>query len=169
MRVSLIVAMAENRVIGLDGGMPWHISADLKYFKRTTMGAPVIMGRKTYESIGRALPGRTNVVITRNPEFRRDDAEVAGDVAAALRKAQAFAEIEGGGEVFVIGGAEIYAQTLDAADRLYITEIKSAPPGDALFPNLADGAWREVARDDHEAESDDGPAYSFVVLERATG
>ena len=93
MRVSMIVAMAENRVIGLDGAMPWHISADLKYFKRVTMGAPVVMGRKTYESIGRALPGRTNVVITRNPEFRCADAEVVGDVVAALRKAKAFAEI----------------------------------------------------------------------------
>ncbi len=166
MRVSMIVAMAENRVIGLDGAMPWHISADLKYFKRVTMGAPVVMGRKTYESIGRALPGRTNVVITRNPEFRCADAEVVGDVVAALRKAKAFAEIEGGGEVFVIGGAEIYAQALETADRLYITEIRNAPPGDAHFPELADGAWQEISRDEHEAESADGPVFSFVVLER---
>jgi len=166
MRISIIVAMAENRVIGLDGAMPWYISADLKYFKRLTMGAPVIMGRKTYNSIGRALPGRINVVITRNPEFSCDDAEVAGDIVAALRKAKAFTEIKGGGEIFVIGGAEIYAQALNTADRLYITEIKSSPPGDAYFPELAYGSWREVSRDCHESESTDSPAYSFVVLER---
>ncbi|MBT6096276.1 MAG: dihydrofolate reductase, partial [Rhodospirillaceae bacterium] len=95
-RTSLIVAMADNRAIGLEGGMPWHISADLRYFKQVTMGAPVIMGRKTYESIGCALPGRANIVVTRNTDFAAIDADVVHDVAAGLRKARAIAEIEGG-------------------------------------------------------------------------
>ncbi|MDD9876171.1 MAG: dihydrofolate reductase [Magnetovibrio sp.] len=165
-RVSLIVAMAGNRAIGLDGGMPWHISADLKYFKRVTMGAPVIMGRKTYEAIGAALPGRANIVVTRNEAFERADADVVHDLEAALRKARAIAEIEGGDEVFVIGGAEIYAQALAAADRLYVTEIDGTFPGDAFFPDLPAGQWREVSREDHPPESEEGPAFSFVVLAR---
>ena len=158
--------MAENRAIGLDGGMPWHISADLKYFKRITMGAPVIMGRKTYEAIGAALPGRANIIITRNEKFSVDDADVVHDVAAALRKGRAFAEIGGGTEVFVIGGAEIYTQALADADRLYVTEIAGTFPGDAFFPELNEGDWRETGREAHVPETEDGPAFSFVALAR---
>jgi len=158
--------MAENRAIGLDGGMPWHISADLKYFKRVTMGAPVIMGRKTYEAIGAALPGRANIVITRNADFAVADADVVHDVASALRKAKAIAEIEDGAEVFVIGGAEIYAQALAEADRLYLTEIAGEFPGDAYFPEVDAGAWREVSREAQPPETDDGPAFDFVILAR---
>jgi dihydrofolate reductase len=166
MRTSLIVAMADNRAIGLEGGMPWHISADLKYFKRVTMGAPVVMGRKTYESIGYALPGRTNIVVTRNKDFHVADADAAHDVAAALRKARAIAEIEGGDEVFVIGGAEIYAQAMAEADRIYLTRIHKESPGDAFFPELDEGGWQEVARETHPPESPDGPSFSFTVLDR---
>ena len=122
-RIALIAAAASNGAIGLKGGMPWHISEDLKYFKRVTMGAPVIMGRKTYASIGSALPGRANIVITRNTAFSSDDADVVYDVAAGLRKAQAIAEIDGSVEVFVIGGAEVYAQALAAA-----RVVRCAPP-----------------------------------------
>jgi len=165
-RISLIVAMAQNRVIGLDGGMPWHISADLKFFKRVTMGRPVIMGRKTYQSIGGALPGRTNIVVTRNQDFHAPDADVVHDLNAALEKAKAMAEIEGVDEVFVIGGADIYAQAMTAADRIYLTEIALTPPGDAYFPELDEGGWRETSRESHDAEETGGPAYSFVELER---
>jgi dihydrofolate reductase len=167
MRTSLIVAMADNHTIGLEGGMPWHISADLKHFKRVTMGAPVVMGRKTYESIGRALPGRANIVITRNKEYTLPDADVVGDIAAALRKARAIAEIGGGDEVFVIGGAEIYALAMHEADRIYLTRIHAEFPGDAFFPELDEGGWHEVARETHPPESEDGPSFSFTVLDRA--
>ena len=146
-RIALIAAAASNGAIGLEGRMPWHISEDLKYFKRVTMGAPVIMGRKTYASIGSALPGRANIVITRNTAFLSDDADVVYDVATGLCKAQAIAEIDGSAEVFVIGGAEIYAQVLAVADKIYLTEIDGEFPGDAFFPDLDTTQWREVSRE----------------------
>jgi len=166
MRLSLIVAMAENRMIGLDGAMPWHISADLKYFKQVTMGAPVIMGRKTFQSIGRALPGRANIVITRDRNFSADGIEVVHDLESALRKSGAICLIEGKDEVFVIGGAQIYELALAKADRIYLTEIHAMPPGDTLFPEINPEAWTEVSRQDHEPESTDGPAFSFLILDR---
>ena len=166
MRVSLIVAMAENRAIGLDGGMPWHISADLRNFRQLTLGHPVVMGRKTYQSIGGALPGRANIVVTRNQDFRAPDADVVHDLEEALVKAAAIAEIEGTEEVFVIGGAEIYAQAVGRAQRVYLTEVHQELPGDAFFPELARGEWMESARRRNEPETDGGPAYSFVVLDR---
>jgi len=166
MRLALIVAMAANRVIGLEGGMPWHLPGDLKFFKRTTLGHPVVMGRKTYEAIGGALPGRANIVVTRNKDFTAADADVVHDLPAALAKARALAEIEGSGEVFVIGGADIYAQALDAADRIYMTEVAGDFPGDALFPELDRRQWRETGRELQPAETPGGPAYSFVILDR---
>jgi dihydrofolate reductase len=166
MRVSLIVALAANRVIGLDGGMPWHLSGDLKFFRRTTMGHPVVMGRRTYEAIGGALPGRANIVVTRNKEFTAADADVVHDVAAALTKATALAEIEGADEVFVIGGADIYRQALARADRIYMTEVEGEFPGDAFFPDVDRRQWRETTRDGHPPEAPGGPAYSFVILDR---
>jgi len=165
MRVSLIVAMAANRTIGLDGGMPWHLPGDLKFFKRTTMGHPVVMGRKTYEAIGGALPGRANIVVTRNKNFTAA-ADVVHDLPAALRRAEAMAEIGGGGEIFVIGGADIYAQALDRADRIYMTEVEGDFPGDALFPEFDRRRWRETARDARKPDTPGGPAYSFVILDR---
>lgn len=165
-RIALIAAAASNGAIGLEGGMPWHISADLKYFKQVTIGAPVIMGRKTYESIGGALPGRSNIVITRNTAFQPPDADVVHDVAGAIRKALALAEIDGSAQVFVIGGAEIYRQALDAADRVYLTEIDGEFPGDAFFPELPADSWREAAREPHAPEKAGGPAFSFVVYDR---
>ncbi|MFQ5765578.1 MAG: dihydrofolate reductase [Rhodospirillales bacterium] len=166
MRVSLIVAMADNRVIGLDGGMPWHVPGDLRYFRETTMGHPVIMGRKTYQSIGAALPGRANIVVTRNTGFEAPDADVVNDLGKALTKARAMAEIAGLDEVFVIGGAEVYVQALPEAQRIYLTEVHGEPPGDAFFPEIAADEWRETAREDRAPEDADGPAYGFVVLER---
>ncbi len=162
----MIVAMAENRVIGLQGGMPWRLPGDLRYFKQMTLGHPVIMGRKTYQAIGAALPGRANFIITRNRDLTAADADVVPDLPAALEKAKAVAEIEGGGEVFVIGGAEIYAQAMAEAGRIYLTEVKAELPGDAFFPELAVGDWKETARDDREPDEPGGPAYSFVILDR---
>lgn len=166
MRISLIVAMAENRTIGLDGGMPWHLSKDLQYFKQVTMGAPIIMGRKTYQSIGRALPGRTNIVITRDHDFTADGIDIVHDLPAALRKATAIATIEGKEEVFVIGGAQIYELALPSADRLYLTEIHQTCAGDAWFPEIAKDDWLEMRREDYAPETPDGPAFSFIVLDR---
>ena len=170
MRLSLIVAMAKNRTIGLDGAMPWHIPEDLKFFKRVTMGHPVIMGRKTYQSIGAALPGRTNIVVTRNKDFEAADADVVHDLSEALTKAKATEELwrpDGGREeIFVIGGADIYGQALPEAQRIYMTEVHQEHPGDAFFPELAEGEWKETDRQDREPESEGGPAYSFVILDR---
>ena len=166
MRLSLIVAMAANRVIGLEGGMPWHLPGDLRFFKRTTMGHPVVMGRKTYQAIGGALPGRANIVVTRNKKFTAADADVVHDLAAALTRAKALAEIEGSGEVFVIGGADIYAQALDRADRIYMTEVEGDFPGSAFFPDFNRRQWREIARDARKPEAPGGPACSFVILDR---
>ncbi len=169
-RISLIVAMAENRVIGLDGGMPWRISEDLKFFKMVTMGHPVIMGRKTYQAIGGALPGRTNIVVTRNPDFTADAADVAHDLDEAVNKADAFEELWGmdgaAKEIFIIGGAEIYAQALAKAGRIYMTEVHLSPPGDAFFPEFDESGWKETDRQDREPETPDGPAYSFRILDR---
>ena len=170
MRLSLIVAMAKNRTIGLDGAMPWHIPEDLKFCKRVTMGRPVIMGRKTYQSIGAALPGRTNIVVTRDKDFEAADADVVHGLDQALTKAKAVEELwrpDGGGEeIFVIGGADIYAQALPEAQRIYMTEVHQELPGDAFFPELAEGDWKETDRQDRDPETPGGPAYSFVILDR---
>ena len=173
MRLSLIVAMAKNRTIGLDGAMPWHIPEDLKFFKRVTMGHPVIMGRKTYQSIGAALPGRTNIVVTRNKDFEAADADVVHDLSEALTKAKATEELwrpDGGREeIFVIGGADIYGQALPEAQRIYMTEVHQEHPGDAFFPELAEGEWKETARQDRDPETPGGSAYSLVILDRVGG
>ena len=170
MRLSLIVAMAKNRTIGLDGAMPWHIPEDLKFFKRVTMGHPVIMGRKTYQSIGAALPGRTNIVVTRNKDFEAADADVVHDLSEALTKAKATEELwrpDGGREeIFVIGGADIYGQALPEAQRIYMTEVHQELPGDAFFPELAEGEWKETDRKDRDPETPGGSAYSLVILDR---
>lgn len=159
MRISLIVAVAENGVIGQDGDLPWRIPADLKFFKDTTTGHPIVMGRKTHQSIGRALPGRRNIVVTRDPDFAGDDIVVVGDLDAALEAAG------DADEVMVIGGAQIYELALQRADRIYLTEVHIAADGDVRFPELDRAVWRETARVDHRAEGKT-PAFSFVTLER---
>ena len=160
MITSLIVAMGKNRAIGKDNQMPWHLPADLKFFKATTMAKPIIMGRKTFESIGRPLPGRTNIVITRNHDWSADGVSVAYSVVRALK----MAADENTEEAMIIGGAQIYTESLQYADRLYITEIDLDPEGDAFFPEIGD-EWREVSREAHPAEGDK-PAYAFVTYER---
>lgn len=159
MTLSMIVAMASGNVIGIDNKLPWHLSADLKYFKSVTMGKPIIMGRKTFESIGRPLPGRRNLVITRDAAWSADGVEVFHAPKAALA---AVSEVE---EAMVIGGAEIYALLLPFADKLYVTEVALDVTGDAHFPEIEAGEWRETGRDGFDAE-DAQPAYSFVTYER---
>lgn len=160
MRISLIVAMAKNRIIGRDNQMPWHLPADFAYFKKVTLGHPVIMGRKTFESIGRPLPGRRNIVVSRNPAFRADGVEVVASLEQALDACQ-------GEEVFVIGGATLYAEALPRVDRIFLTEVDALPAGDTLFPPLEKNQWREVARERREADAKNLHAMEFVVLEKS--
>ena len=166
MRTSLIVAAAENGTIGQNGRIPWHVSADLRYFKQVTMGAPVIMGRKTYESIGFALPGRTNIVVTRNKKFQAPDVDVVLNLEDAFSKARAILEKEGGEELFVIGGAEIYAQAMQMADRIYVTRVHAEFPGDVFFPPLEEDSWKQVASEKQLPESAKNPSFSFMIFER---
>lgn len=153
--------MAENRTIGRDGGMPWHLPADLKHFKAVTMGHPVVMGRKTWESIGRPLPGRRNVIVTRNPDFRPSGAETAPDLTTALQRCRD----TGAEAAMVIGGGEIYAQAMPLADRIELTEIHAHIDGDTAFPAIDPALWRETRRVRQPA-APDGTAFSFVTLER---
>lgn len=156
----LVVAAAENGVIGQDGKIPWHISDDLKRFKALTMGAPIVMGRKTWDSLPRKpLPGRTNIVVTRQPGWVAEGAVTAHSLQEAIAKAG------GAEEIFVIGGAEIYAAALPLATAIELTEVHAAFDGDAVLPPL-EGEWEEVFREGHQTE--DGLAYSFVTLERVT-
>jgi len=162
MKISLIAAVAENRVIGRDGAMPWRLSGDLKHFKAITMGKPIIMGRKTFQSLGKPLPGRTNIVITRDQGFEAEGVTVTHSLDAAMKAA----EQEDAGEAMIIGGGEIYALAFDRADRFYLTEVHALPEGDAFFPDYDKAEWEETTRDDRPAEGSNGPAHSFVVLER---
>jgi dihydrofolate reductase len=155
MTLTLILARADNGVIGRDGGLPWHLPADLKRFKALTMGKPMIMGRKTFESFPAPLPGRRHIVLTRDSAWCAPGAEIARSPDEALRLA--------GGDAAVIGGAEIFALLDDRADRVELTEVHCRPEGDTMVAPLT--GWREIAREDHPAEGE-RPAYSFVTLER---
>lgn len=159
-RITLIAAVARNGVIGRNGAIPWRIPGDLPRFKRITMGHPVIMGRRTWESLGRPLPGRRNIVISRTPGFAPGGAEVFASLGAAL------AACKDASEVFVIGGTEAYREALGLADRLLLTEIDVDVEGDAHFPPFDRGAWREVAREAHAAGGDCPYAYAYVTYER---
>ena len=163
-RLSLVAAVARNGVIGRDNQIPWRLPSDLKRFKALTLGHPVIMGRKTFESIGRPLPGRDNIVLSRRG-FRAEGATVVATLPAALALA---AERAGeGGEVFILGGAELYRETIAMADRLCITEVDAAPEGDAVFPEIDRGFWRESARKRASRAEGDTVASSFVVYDHA--
>lgn len=152
--ITLHLARADNGVIGRDGRLPWHLPADLARFKAQTMGRPMIMGRKTFDSLGAPLPGRRHIVLTRDPGWSAVGAEVAHSVEGALALA-------GAGDVAVIGGAEVFALFLDSAELVALTEVHLSPEGDASVPTF--GSWREMAREDHAAEGE-RPAYSFVTL-----
>jgi dihydrofolate reductase len=162
MRISLIAAMAANRVIGRDNQLPWRLPEDLRRFKRLTMGHTLVLGRKTFESIGRPLPGRDVVVVTRQPGYAPPGVAVAHSVDEALARAQ-------GDEVFVGGGEEIFRQTLGRAGRLYLTQIHAGIPGDARFPDFDEREWRLVEREDHGPSGEVPFAYSFLTYDRGEG
>lgn len=157
-RLSLIVAMARNRVIGIENRLPWHLPGDLKYFKGLTMGHHIIMGRKTYESIGKPLPGRITVIVTRDPDYSQEGCLVAHSLAEAIELAK------DDSEAFFVGGSSLYAQALPLADRMYITEIRADFEGDAHFPEFDKGDWRELSRSPQVTQ--DGLAFDYVVYER---
>ena len=142
MTVTLIAAVARNGVIGADGGIPWHLPEDFAHFKATTLGHTLVMGRATYESIGRPLPGRTTIVLTRDPDWGAEGVLVAGSVEEALAMAD--------GDVFIAGGAAVYAAALPYADQQLISEVDQSPPGDTFFPAFVRDEWHEVGRDEHE-------------------
>ena len=162
MTVSAIVAAARNNVIGRDNQIPWYLSADLKYFKKTTLGHHVIMGRKSFESIGRPLPKRTNVVITRDPFFVATGCVVVHSLAEALE----FAEQAGETEAFVIGGGEIYRQAMPLLDKIYLTEVAANVDGTVFFPEIDENEWREVFREAHGADEKNEFDFTFRILER---
>ncbi len=159
-KISAIVAMSENRVIGDNNQLPWHLPADLKYFKTLTSGHPILMGRKTHESIGRPLPNRTNIILTRNRDYQTDGCMVVTSVQDAMQ------QVNGSDELFIIGGAEIYQQLMPQIQRIYLTIVHEDFHGDAFFPVLHAEEWREVSREEHVADDANEYDYSFVVMER---
>lgn len=160
MMISIIAAMADNRVIGIDNGLPWRLPADMQWFRKHTLGKPVLMGRSTYESIGRLLPQRVNVIVTRDPGYQLEGALVCNSIEDAL------VALDDEPELMVIGGANVYGQMLARADRLYLTLIHQAFDGDTWFPDYKNSQWREIERTDCESDQDNPHPYSFVILER---
>lgn len=160
MIISLIVAMAKNRVIGAGNALPWHLPADLKYFKRVTLGKPIVMGRKTFESIGRPLPGRANIIITHDLAYQAAGCTVVHSIDDAIKVTH------GHDEVMVIGGAKLFEQILPRADRIYLTEIDADIAGDAFFPALDSNLWRETQRTACQPDEHNPYSYSFVVMDR---
>lgn len=159
-KLSIIVAVADNNVIGINNALPWHLPEDLKRFKALTMGHHIIMGRKTYESLGRLLPGRTTVIVTRNPHYQVEGTIVVNSLKAAI---EACAADE---EAFLIGGAELYQISLPYADKLYLTAVHQTFEGDAYLPEFDLANWQEVTREHHQ--TDKGLAYSYITYQRLT-
>ena len=164
MELVLIVARAKNGVIGKDGALPWHLPEDLKRFKRMTVGKPVIMGRKTFESIGNPLPGRHNILLTRYPALQFAVVSVVANLAEAVAAAGLDPRARADG-IMVIGGAQIYAEALPSATRIELTEVDAEPEGDTVLPAFDPARWRETARETHAA-TDTQPGYAFVTLVR---
>jgi dihydrofolate reductase len=154
-RTVIVAAVARNGVIGVDGDLPWHIPEDMAHFKELTMGHALVMGRATFESIGRPLSGRTNIVLTSRPDWSHDGVEVAHSLEEALDKASSL-----GQDAFISGGAEVYRAALDVADRLELTEVEAAPEGDTFFPDVDWSRWREVSHDPR-------PGFAFATYDRA--
>jgi len=160
MIVSMISAMAQDRVIGLNGSMPWHLPADLAHFKRSTMGCPVIMGRKTFDSIGRPLPGRKNIVLTRSGELSLPGCEVVSSFDDAL------VLVSNEDEIFIIGGQQLYQQALPQSQRLYLTHIDAKFDGDTFFPDYFHSDWQQRSSEEHSADKENPWPYRFELLER---
>jgi dihydrofolate reductase len=166
MKVALIAAFAQNLVVGINNSLPWHLPEDLKYFKRTTSGKAIIMGRKTYESIGRPLPNRTNIVVSRNPNFSAEGVVMVTSLEEAVKHAENVNMINGVEEVMIIGGAAIYQASLPMADRLYLTHVHANVEGDAYFPKIDLEQWEEVSREDFNKDESNPYDYSFSVYDK---
>ncbi|MFC1749141.1 type 3 dihydrofolate reductase [Pseudomonadota bacterium] len=160
MSISIITAMADNRAIGINNQLPWHLPADLKWFRQQTTGKPILMGRKTYDSIGRPLPNRRNIIISRDQTLSIEGCEVVSSANDALTLCE---DVE---EVMVIGGASFYEQMLPHAQRLYLTLVHTSVEGDAFFPEIDFNQWKEVERTDHQADEANAFDYSFVLYEK---
>lgn len=166
MRKALIVAMSRNRVIGRNNKLPWYLPGDLKYFKQATLGKPIIMGRNTWESIGRALPGRLNIVVSSRALELPEGVALVATLEDAFRLAEAQATVDGVDEVMVIGGGQIYEAVLPMVDRLYITQVHAEIDGDAFFPEVNLDDWQEIGREDFSSSDHNPYDYSFVVYQR---
>lgn len=160
MIISIIVAMADNMIIGDKNSLPWKLPADMEYFKKNTLGKPIIMGAKTFESIGKALPGRKNIILSFDKDYKAEGCIIATSIEQALE------EVEENEEVMIAGGASVYKQFLPLANRLYLTFIHHDFKGDAYFPKFDINQWKEIKRIDNEADEKNIYSYSFVVLER---
>lgn len=165
-RIAMIAAVAENNVIGRGDELPWRIPSDMAHFKRTTMGKPVIMGRRQFEIFGRPLPGRVNIVVTRKTGYQPDGVIVINDLEAALSHAREMAAADGQEEAVVVGGGDIYRQAMALADRLYITHVAARPEGDTYFPDIDPGVWDLTEQVDSDASPKDEHAYTIAVYER---
>ena len=166
MKIAMIAAVAQNNAIGINNKMPWYLPGDLRYFKAVTMGKPIIMGRKTFDSLRKPLPGRTNIVITRDQAWQHEGVKVVHNLDDALALAEDIALINGNEEVMVIGGAQIYQQALDKSDRLYLTKVHQSFEGDAYFPEIDESDWLETAREDKQSDDEEPLLFSYLVLDR---
>lgn len=164
--LGIIVARAQNGCIGRNNKLPWHLPNDLRYFKAQTWGRPIIMGRKTWESIGKPLPGRTNIVMTRQPNFRADGIRVVDSLQAAIRLAQDIALIEAADRIMVIGGANVFAEAMPQAEYLFLTEVHADIDGDTFFPDVDLSGYQEESREDFDASGDNPYPYSFIRYRR---
>jgi dihydrofolate reductase len=163
--LSLIVAVASNGVIGHENRLPWHLPAELKYFKAVTLGKPVIMGRKTWDSLGRPLPGRLNLVVSRQTDLALEGAETFTSLNNAVTRAHVWAEEHGASEIMLIGGAQLFIEALPVANRFYLTRVELEPEGDVYFPAWNEQQWQRISRDEHPSE-EDRPAYALELWER---
>ena len=163
-RLSILVAMARNRVIGQNNTLPWHLPADLRHFKSLTMGKTIVMGRKTYQSIGRPLPGRANIIITRQTSYEVPGAVVVNSIEDALKVCRETSVHDS--EIFIIGGEKLFRQTIKICQRMYITEIQRDFEGDTFFPEFNPNDWEETQRDKHFSDDDNRMEYHFVILDR---
>lgn len=165
-KIAMIAGVAENGVIGSDQSIPWRVPSDMAFFKRTTLGKPIVMGRKQYETVGKPLPGRTNIVVTRQQGYQPEGVLVFHDIEAALKEAHQIAETDGVDEIMIIGGGELYRQLMGRADRLYITHIDLAPAGDVRFPAIASEQWVVVDLPEVLPSPKDEATYRVKVYER---
>lgn len=163
--LTIVVAMSENRVIGKDGALPWHLPGDLVHFKKTTMGKPIIMGRKTFDSLEKPLSGRVNIIVSRNPDFQVDGAMTSRNLVEAIEKAMSF--VGDDGEICILGGAEIYRQALPIADRLCMTHVHANVEGDTFFPEFDPAQWSIISEERHEADDRNRYAFTIRTYERA--